>query len=326
MIDPWRPLWLRWALVMIVATIMLGWYLLLRRKLDGRSLSVGALAWLAVTGVVMAAVVPGGSYLVTIPALLGAIACLIDHWIAKVVAAAVAVVILAPTVTLFFPALGLATGAAPALFAVFLALALVPLADRLPAAGWSCLGAAVLAVAFTVAGLVVNQPGPDRPVPSQLIYTFDRDTAIARWASGETTLSAFTSRYASEAGGLPAFPPAHAKWTGPAQAANNLAPSQVLTAGRTVTIVPQRQLAFIYVKVDGGTIESANGQRVGAAELTFTNPPTTGLELTLSGSSTVRVIDAAYGLEGLPGYGGRPADVNAAGSHNSDLVLIGHTH
>jgi len=344
MIDPWQPVWLRWGLVAIVATIMLGWWLLVRR-VDASppvspivgppvslapgppvSLAIGALAWLALIGVVMAAAVPGGSYLVAIPALLGAIACLIGSPIAKLVAAAVSVVILAPTVALFFPALGLATGAAPALFAVFLALALVPLADRLPAARECLVGAVVLAVAFTVTGLVVNRPSPTQPIPSQLAYTLDRDTNTAMWASGESSLSDFTSRYASKAGDLPGFPPVRVRWTGPAQAATGLAPSQALRAGNTLTLVPQRQLAFIYVKVEGGTIESANGQKVGATELTFTNPPTTGLELTLSGSPKVRVIDASYGLEGLPGYGGRPAGVNAAGSHNSDLVLIAHNH
>jgi hypothetical protein len=326
MIDPWRPEWLRWALLAIVATVMLGWWLLLRRRLDAASLGLGALAWLALFGVGMAAAVPGGSYLVAIPALAGAIAGLIGHPIAKLLAAAVAVLVLAPIVTLFLPALGLATGAAPALFAVFLALALVPLADRLPAAGWSCVGAAVLVVVLTVAGLVDNQPGPANPVPSQLVYALDKDTGKAQWLSTAPALSAFTSRYASQPGDAPGFPPVSAKWTGPAQAVSNLAPSQVLTAGRTVTLVPQRQLAFIYVKVEGGTIESANGQRVGAAELTFTNPPTTGLELTLSGTAKVRVIDASYGLEGLPGYGGRPAGVNAAGSHSADLVLVAHNH
>jgi len=339
MIDPWQPIWWRWGLLAIVATIILSWWLLLRRRLDSASLSVGALAWLALIGIVMAAVVPGGSYLVAIPALAGAIAGLIRHRrsshpptphpaapLAKLVAAAVAVVVLAPIVTLFFPALGLATGAAPALFAVFLALALVPLADRLPAAGWCLVTAAVLAVALTATGLVVNRPGPDQPIPSQLIYALDKDTGQAQWFSGESSLSAFTSRYASQPGDAPGFPPVRVSWTGPAQVATNLTPSQVLPAGSTITLVPQRQLAFIYVKAMGGVIESANGRPVGVSELTFTNPPATGLELSLSGAMRVRVIDASYGLEGLPGYGGRPAGVAAAGSHNSDLVLVAHSH
>lgn len=326
MIDPWQPVWLRWALLAIVAIVMLGWWLALRRKLDAASLSVGALAWLAVLGVLMAATVPGGSYLVAIPALAGAIAGMIQHPIAKLVAAAVAVVILAPIVTLFFPALGLATGAAAALCAVFLALALVPLADRLAAVRWCFLGAVLVAVAFTITGLVVNRPGPDQPIPSQLAYTLDKDTGTAMWASGEPNLSEFTSKYASKAGELPGFPPVKVRWVGPAQVANSLVPSQVLTSGNTLTVVPQRQLAFIYLKVEGGTIESANGQPVGSNELNFTNPPTTGLELVLSGSHKVRIIDARYGLNGLPGYGGRPVDVNAAGSHSSDLVLLAHNH
>ena len=46
-------------------------------------------------------------------------------------AGAVAVVVLAPTVSMFFPALGLATGAAAALFTVMLGLALLPVLDWL---------------------------------------------------------------------------------------------------------------------------------------------------------------------------------------------------
>ncbi|HEX6682700.1 MAG TPA: M28 family peptidase [Candidatus Limnocylindrales bacterium] len=331
MIDPWQPAPGRWAVAMLVVAVMLGWWLALRRKLDTASLSVGALGWLAVFGVLMAATVPGGSYLTAIPALAGAAAGLVRHAIlgplARLAAAVVAVIVLAPTAVLFFPALGLSTAAAPALMLVFLGLALVPLADRLPAPRATCLGAAVLALVLTSVTLAVNRPGVEKPVPSLLMYTLDSDTGTAMWASGESRLSEFTSRYASRSGDAPGFPVIEASWTGPAQP-TTLPTTQVLKVGQTATLVPQRNLAFVYVKAEGATIESVNGRRAGAAELTFHNPPSTGLELTMSGQGpyTLRVIDATYGLDGLPGYGGRPAGVNAAGSHSSDLVLVARTH
>src|SRR5262249_53494686 len=158
----------------------------------------------------------------------GAIAGLIGHAVARVVAAAIAIVVLAPTVTLFFPALGLATGAAPALFAVFLGLALVPLGP--PHTRWTTIGAAALALVFTIAGLVVNRPSAAQPVPSQLMYALDADTGTAQWASGESELSGFTARYASKSGATPGFPLLKATWVGPAQSAD-LRPSEVLKEG-----------------------------------------------------------------------------------------------
>jgi hypothetical protein len=96
--------------------------------------------------------------------------------------------------------------------------------------------------------------------------------------------------------------------------------------GDRVTIMPQRTVSLVYVKVDGATITNVNGRPANASSLLFTNPPSTGLELTISGGTySLRVIDGSYGLDGLPGYGGRPADVTAAGTHFSDLVLVGKT-
>ena len=110
---------------------------MLRRRIGAWPLAIGGLGWLAVLGLVLAAAAPGGSYLTAIPALFGAAgaigALLVKPWWARLAAlvagAAVAVVILAPTVLLFFPALGLATGGAAAAFAALLGLALVPVLE-----------------------------------------------------------------------------------------------------------------------------------------------------------------------------------------------------
>ena len=134
MMDPWWPGWLRACVVALVLTIVLAWYGLLRRPIGAWSLAIGAFGLLAALGLVLAAATPGGSYLASLPALAGAVGSLVavsvrTFWLRVVVlgvAAAVAVVILAPTVALFFPALGLATGAAGAFFAVLLGLALLP--------------------------------------------------------------------------------------------------------------------------------------------------------------------------------------------------------
>ncbi len=137
MIDPWQPGWFRACVVAVVAVIVASWFGVLRRRCGSWSLAIGGLAWLAVIGVLLAAVAPGGSYLAAVPALAGAAAGMIAvstgrtwvRWVALGLGGAVAVVILVPTIWLFFPALGLATGAAGALFAVLLALALLPVLD-----------------------------------------------------------------------------------------------------------------------------------------------------------------------------------------------------
>jgi hypothetical protein len=139
MIDPWNPTWFRFAVCALVALAVVGWYALWRRRFGAWSLWIGALAWLAVLGVVLAAVTPGGSYLAALPALAGAVMAIVSirrraWWVPAVtgtVAGAVGVVILVPTVLLFFPALGLATGAAAALFAAMAAFAALPVFEQL---------------------------------------------------------------------------------------------------------------------------------------------------------------------------------------------------
>ncbi len=139
MIDPWRPGWYRAAVIALVLTATLTWYALLRKRFGAWTLAIGGLAWLAVLGVVFAAVVPGGSYLAAVPALSAGLAGLValslpPGWprlVASSLGAVVGIVVLAPTVMLFFPALGLATGAAAALFASMLTLVLLPVFEWL---------------------------------------------------------------------------------------------------------------------------------------------------------------------------------------------------
>ncbi|HKE63032.1 MAG TPA: M28 family peptidase [Micromonosporaceae bacterium] len=151
MIDSWRPGFYRAGVVALVATVVLTWYGLLRRRFGGWVLAIGGLGWLALLGVVLAAFTPGGSYLAALPALAGSVAAIVALTLrgsgtqpaaapaigsaVLAIGAAVAVVILVPTVLLFFPALGLATGGAGAFFAAMLALAVLPLIESLyPAA------------------------------------------------------------------------------------------------------------------------------------------------------------------------------------------------
>ena len=383
MIDPWRPGWFRWAVVAMSAAVLLAWYAPLRRRLGVVALALGGLGWLALLGVVLAAVAPGGSYLTTLPALFGAAALAGALLLrppaaalgALVAGAAVAVVILAPTVLLFFPALGLATGGAPAFLSVALGLALLPVLDLLfaPARGdpgreppasataarhrWRrrrpgvtaalpALCCAVLATAALGAGLSTDGFDAEHPMPSQLMYAMDADTGEAHWVSKEEEPGAWTSQYVDGRESLAdAFPILDGKLaTGPAVAADLPPPQVIVLSDFTngdqrelrLSLRSQRPVRLAYLRVQGSPVVHATiaGRDVPTSQrsrfgVLFHAPPSAGVDIQLvvrpGAALSLRVMDGSTGLDQLPDFRPRPADVGAAGDHDSDLVLVART-
>ncbi|MBM7804758.1 hypothetical protein JOD57_000595 [Geodermatophilus bullaregiensis] len=363
MLDPWRPGWFRLAAVAVVLAVVLAWYALLRRRVGPAALRTGALAVLAVLAVVLAALAPGGSYLAALPALAGVLAGLLPErlrLLGGLVAGAVAVVVLAPTVALFFPALGLAGGAAPAAVATLLGLALLPVVEELfapPSQPGGRRSVAVpalavgLVVVLTAVGIAVDRFDQQHPVPSQLVYALEADTGEAWWASTEADPGEYTARYVGGAQELPHDYPylaGRSVAAGPAEVADLPAAAvQVLddrTAdGRrtvTVRVTPQRdvRLVVLDLRADGGSVVAARVEARDAPAdalgedrlwLTFHAPPREGVEATFTvegdGPLSLRVVDGSDGLSGLPGFEPRPAGVDAAGTHSSDLVVVGAT-
>lgn len=369
MIDPWRPWGFRVALLGIVATALLGWFVGLRGRLGSVALAVGALGWLAVLGLVLAAVTPGGSYLASLPALAGAVAGLLALTVARgtvarrvavTLGAAIGVLVLAPIVLLFFPALGLATGAAPAVVAVLLGLALVPvLAVMLPRrrgegpriGAWTVGGAGAVAVVALVVGFVVDPFDAEHPEPTRLAYALDADTGEASWVSDEGTPSDWTAQYVDGQEDLSApFPMFGGEvWAGPADAAD--LPAPVVDVVSDETSGDERTLTLSVRPGDGDPIGTSDALRyvqlnaagVGSASLagrevpvdddgvldTRFYTPADGFEVTLTVAAgaplDLRVVAAGGGLEDLPGFSPRPDDVGVAGSHSSELVLVGTT-
>ncbi|MGW8566101.1 M28 family peptidase [Isoptericola sp. NPDC055881] len=363
MLDPWRPWGFRVALLGIVATVVTAWFVGLRRSLGGPALAVGALGWLALLGVVLAAVTPGGSYLAALPALAGALAGLVAVTVARgtvgrrvavTLGAAVGVVVLVPIVLLFFPALGLATGAAPAVVAALLGLALTPvLALLLPRGRRLAVGlvgscAAVAVVALAV-GFVVDPFDAEHPEPTRLAYALDADTGTAHWVSDEATPSDWTSHYVSTETDLSEKFPMFAEevWAGDAEAAD--LPAPVVEVSDTVPDGDARRLtlrvtpgkgeqigtsdALRYVQLNARGVEAATvaGRKVpvddGVLDTRFYAPGEDGFEVVLTVPAgqplDLRVVAAGGGLEGLPGFVERPAGVGVAGEHTSELVLVG---
>jgi hypothetical protein len=351
MIDPWRPEWFRAAVVALIAAILLTWYGLLRRRFGTWPLVIGALGWLALLGVLLASVTPGGSYLAALPALFGAAAAAGTLWLRHAAArlavlalgAGAAVLILAPTVLLFFPALGLATGGAAALFAVLLGLALLPVLEWVYPEQrrqlWSAAPAAtagVLAIAFVATGLVVDRFDAEHPAPTQLMYALDADTGQARWVSSETDPVEWTGRYITGREDMAeAFPIlGDGLATGPAPAASLPAPSvtvisdttagAVVGAERTVTfrITPQRLVRLVYLEVIWDQAAAAQGPVVrasaagrdvpvekmdpaGGLGVLFHAPPVEGLTVTLVLRQTNPVeLRVLDGSDGLSGLPG----------------------
>ncbi|GAB3802590.1 M28 family peptidase [Micromonospora zhanjiangensis] len=292
LLDPYRPLWYRLAVGALAAAVLLTWYALTRRRTGPAALAIGALGWLAGLGVLLAGLAPGGAYLATLPALAGALGGLLaltvrpGRWWAlagPTAAAAVAVLILLPTVTLLFPALGMAQGGAAALFAVLLGLAALPVLELLfPVAGgqlglaaWRArraatlppLVAALAAVVFAALGLSTDRFDAAHPAPTQLMYALDAGTGTARWVSQEDDPQPWTAQYVHDRGSVeadfPALGPRPMRY-GPAQAAALPAPTvQVLADTRAgdrrtlrVELVPQRSgVRLVSLHVDAGTAE-----------------------------------------------------------------------
>ncbi|GAA1847353.1 M28 family peptidase [Asanoa iriomotensis] len=287
LLDPYRPgLW-RLTVVLLAATVLISWYALLRRRIGPAALAVGGLAWLAVLGLVLAALTPGGSYLAALPALAGALGGIVAlrlrgafSVVPLTLGAAVGVVILVPTVVLLFPALGMAMGGVGALFATLLGLAALPVLDLLlPEGGGQRglvalharrigLGVPVLALVATLAvggsAFAVDRFDAAHPIPTHLMYALDADNGQARWVSYETSPQEWTAGYVGSTEDIgKAFPEVGSEpvRTGPAQAASLPAAAVTVVSDATsggvrtlrLKVVPQRQVRLAALHVDGAT-------------------------------------------------------------------------
>ncbi|MDG4784001.1 M28 family peptidase [Micromonospora sp. WMMD961] len=311
LLDPYRPIWYRLAVLALAAAILFTWYALTRRRIGPAALAVGGLAWLALLGVLLAVAVPGGAYLTTLPALAGALGGLValrtrqtGPWpvVAVTAAAAVGVVILLPTVVLLFPALGMGMGGVAALVAVLLGLTALPVVDLLhPQAGGQRgllalrarrLGAlpagaaAVAAVVLAGVGLAVDRFDAAHPAPTHLMYAMDAGTGQARWLSHESDPQPWTDGYVdgtTDVGDdFPGLGDGELR-AGPAQAANLPAPKlEVLSDTRSgderlvrVRVLPQRPVRLLTLHVNGPTaVTSAtvNGRQFDVARTATQKP------------------------------------------------------
>ncbi|WP_433793230.1 M28 family peptidase [Actinoplanes sp. CA-252034] len=343
-IDPYRPMWYRLAVIALSAAIVLVWYALLRRRIGPAALAVGGLTWLAVLGVALAALAPGGSYLGALPALSVAVSALLATRVGERTAVAVViagalipVVILLPTVVMLFPALGMPMAGVGAFLTVLLGLALLPVLDLIHPAPSGARGteamkarrlgavptlvAAVAAIVCAATGLAVDRFDEEHPSLTHLMYALDADNAMARWLSEEATPQEWTSRYvtgdpATVTGDLPAFGAEELR-IGPAQAATLPAPALTLLSEqrsgdqRTMRLLldPQRPVRFATLHVSAEVVSATIGGRTLAGGpsgwgFVFHAPAETGVEITLTVRSSGPVTFRA--MDGSDGLSALP--------------------
>lgn len=257
--DPYRPRLYRWALGALAATVVMAWYLVLRRRVGPTALAIGALVWPAGLGVPAAAWASGLSYYGGIGAAAAAAggigAVLVGpsrpgrQAAVLTLGAAPGVVLLVLGGTGLLGILGLAGGAAAMTFFVLAGLLTLPLGELvLPARRPGRLllpgSALALTAALTGAGLATDRVDADHPELTNLSYVLDAGAGTAGWASGDAHPHPWTAAFVPDRGegnpaGLPLPYGAIPRWTGPAP----------------MVALPPPRLAVLGARVDGpGTV------------------------------------------------------------------------
>lgn len=215
------------------------------------------------------------------------------------------------------------------------------------------LAAAVAAVVCAGVGLRVDRFDAAHPAPTHLMYALDAGTGEAHWLSRETDPQPWTGRYVRDRTATDDFP-ALGDGTflgGPAQAANLPAPKLDVLADSTaggertlrLRLTPRRPVRLASLHVDTTTATVLRAEVAGRSVpveahdgkwgfgVVFHAPPAEGIEVTLTVTPKadrvgLRAMDASDGLDGLPGFQPRPADVGVVGSHSSEMLAVARTY
>jgi hypothetical protein len=272
--DPYQPELYRWALAALTATILVGWYALLRRRIGAASMAVGALVWPAALGVVTACLAPGlsyyGSLSTTAASCGGLVALMIDErravWrvVALTAGAAPGVVILIVGATGTLAVMGIPMGAAGVFFFALAGLLVLPPVElmmprnttealesayrRRTVRRWAILLplAVALIVGLTVAALAVDRFEKNRPAPAHLMYVLDADAGTALWASEDDAPHEWSARYVTDRRAEAEIPLPYRtvpEWSGRAPAVPLEAPELAVLGSRTdgdVTVLELR--------------------------------------------------------------------------------------
>jgi hypothetical protein len=219
MLDPYQPWLYRVALVAVAASVLLGWYLLVRRRIDDVALAVGALMTLALIGLLTAWLVPGLSYYGSIAAGSAATGALVALAVPErrpfvrlamlTAGAAPGVLILGIGAMAVMAVIGIPMGAAAVLFLALAGLVVLPLVELATSVepghaptfrrfGLVSLGGFAVVSALTAGGLAVDRFDADHPAPAHLAYVLDADRGMASFVSEDTTPDAWGIGHAAD--------------------------------------------------------------------------------------------------------------------------------
>ncbi|MFI7603887.1 M28 family peptidase [Micromonospora sp. NPDC049366] len=216
------------------------------------------------------------------------------------------------------------------------------------------LAAAVAAVVCAGVGLRVDRFDAAHPAPTHLMYALDAGTRQARWLSHETGPQPWTDRYVDGeqdvSDDFPGLGDGELR-VGPAPAADLPAPKLEVLADTTaggdrtlrLRVTPQRQVRLMSLHVDTTTAAVRRAEVAGRSVpveardgrwgfgVVFHAPPAEGIEVTLTvtptgGPVALRAMDASDGLDALPGFQPRRADVGVVGSHSSEMLAVARTY
>ena len=383
--DPYRPDLYRWALAALTVTILLAWYLTLRRWIGATSLAIGASLWPAILGLVTAWLLSAMSYygsLAVIGAGGGALIALLlrQRWpgwsvVALTAGAVPALLVLVLGGWRLLGVLGSANGAAVVFLFVLATLTILPLIELvLPSrtaadsaktqSRWPSLlvpvGALIITVTLVGMGLAVDRFDPSHPRLTHLMYLMDADSGTAMWASDDQKPAPWIAAYVPKANGNPEapFPLPYGntpRWLGPAEPLP-VSPPRIdflesrsdgdatlvkvrVTSprrGQVITLNTDRPVQNTIITADGEPPATASpsypddaGTRPWPYELRFYDPPADGFVATLrlpgAGLPRIYVSDYTVGLEQIPGFTPRPADLARSPAHNSDIVVVGRS-
>jgi hypothetical protein len=221
-------------------------------------------------------------------------------------------------------------------------------------------GALIITVTLVGMGLAVDRFDPSHPRLTHLMYLMDADSGTAMWASDDQKPAPWIAAYVPKANGNPEapFPLPYGntpRWLGPAEPLP-VSPPRIdflesrsdgdatlvkvrVTSprrGQVITLNTDRPVQNTIITADGEPPATASpsypddaGTRPWPYELRFYDPPADGFVATLrlpgAGLPRIYVSDYTVGLEQIPGFTPRPADLARSPAHNSDIVVVGRS-
>jgi hypothetical protein len=273
--EPYHSNLFRIGFVLLALAATSAIYVLLRKRASAWNLTAGAWLWWLVLSVAASVMLPGGSYLFTLPLLfsllgLGLVFVLklrdkTQSLLVLALAAIPGIILLAPMIYNVFVALTLSASHTVSIFVVLLFGLVVPLIlPLLNSKRWLFPGLLALSsLCFILAGVFLSGFDKQRPKTNNIFYAFNADTGKAVFASSDDRPDGWTAQFLNagvERGSLPEFfgGSQRAFLKSPAPATQLDAPEVKLVNDQTENgirtlsfhVTSQRQAPVIYISAE----------------------------------------------------------------------------